>query len=355
MPAEIRNQARRCLPRAAPRTLAIPLVAVLAAVAIFAFCASSQAGSQDSAVHEIVANLNAGRAVIGVAKDGIVITTLENAIEPATRPPAIIELPGERVAVLFGAVDWWLPEQRRELSQLETELPSLPATEGAVSPVLEPNSHENGEALDIERFANRIHAQLNWIAGFIHGDLHLAENQPIVEILLADYARDYGPEVWLIQNSFEQEQEQGDFWQTRALQPQYTQLWPPEKGQPRKLVEVSYPPDDSAPALEQLLASDPRIARALAAQPELQAASEAVLNSEVGKITAVDLAALLRASLSAIAPPNARLEEAEINAQLGVGWFIRPPALPAAPGSIQTRAPGAPSLLGAPKKPGGPG
>lgn len=341
--------------RTAPLAGIQMMLALFAAVMLLAPPGSSQTNTQDDAVHEIVANLDSGRAVIGVAKDGIVVASLENPIEPATRPPAIIQLAGERVAVLFGAVDWWLPEQRRELSQLETQLPSLPSAEGAASPILHANSTDTGEAVDIERIANRLHAQLNWIADHIHGNLHLAANQPVVEMLLADYAPDYGPEVWLIQYSFEQVPEQGDFWQTRALQPRYDQLWPPEKGQPRGLVEVLYPSDTNSPALGQLLSDDPRVAKALAAHPELQSVSESVLNSDVEKLTAVDLAALLRVSLGAIAPPDARLEEAEINKEQGVGWFVRPPVLPPVPGTLQARPPGAPSLLSAPKKPDGPG
>jgi hypothetical protein len=351
-----RNQAWCHSSGAAPKAAVIFFfLAIVAAFALLAPRTFSQSDPQEDAIHEIVANLDAGRAVLAVAKDGIVIATLENPIEPETRPPAIVELTGDRIAVLFGAVDWWLPEERRELSQLETQLPGLPSVEGAASPILHNESPENGEAQDIERIANRLHGQLNWIAGHIHGNLHLSENQPIVEMVLAHYAHDYGPEVWLIQYSFEQEQQQGDFWQTRALQPQYTQLWPPEKGQPRRLIEVSYPSDSSAPTLQQLLGSDPRIGTALANQPDLRNASQAVLNSGASKLTAVDTAALLRTALGAIAPPKARMVEAEINEKLGVGWFIRPPAFPELPGTIQARPPGAPSLIAAPKKPGGPG
>lgn len=330
-------------------------VTLAAALALLALRTSPQSDAQSDSVQEIVANLDAGRAVIGVAKDGIVIATQENPIEPVTRPPAIVELAGDRVAVLFGAVDWWLPAEHRELAQIEIELPSLPTTEGAASPLLRADSEVSGEAMDIERIAKRLHSHLNWIAGHIHGNLQLSPDEPIAEMLLADYAHDYGPEVWLVQYSFEQEPEQGDFWQTRAMQPQYTQLWPPEKGQPRGLVEVGYPSDAAAPTVEQLLRSDdPRIGRALAASSGLQQASEAVLNGEIGKLTAVDVAALLRAALGAIAPPNARMVEAEINKDQGIGWFIRPPALPVVPGTEQLRPPGAPSLAHPPGKPGGP-
>jgi hypothetical protein len=313
----------------------------------------AQSPDPDDSVQEIVANLDAGCAVIAVAKDGIVVATLENPIEPATRPPAIVQLSEERVAVLLGAVDWWLPDEHRELSQIELDLRSLPVAEGPASPTLQ--TEIGGEATDIEKIAHRLHARLNWIVGHVHGNLHLAANEPLVEMLLVDYAPDYGPEVWLIKYSVEQDPEQGDFWQTRVLPPYYTQLWPPEKRQPRGLVESCYPTAPVSSALQQLLRSDPRLERAVSASQDLQRASEDILNGDLGKLTAVEAAALLRSALGAIAAPNARMVEAEINKEQGVGWFIPPPPLPKLPGSESARPPGAPSLLRPLGKPGGPG
>jgi len=315
----------------------------------------SRAKQDQENAEEIVANLYAGRVVVGVAKDGIVVATLENPIEPGTRPPMIVSLASERIAVVMGAGDWWLPDEHKELARLDGELPNLPAMGGGVqAPHLTTGAGEGtGEATDIEKLAERVRVRLDQIARHIHGNLHLGEDEPILEILLADYAPDYGPEVWLISYSFEQEPEQGDFWQTRALQPQFTQLWPPEKGAARGLVEASYPPaaatDDT---LETLVgAGDSRVSAATSAAPGMRATSEGILDGQIEKLQAVDVAAFLRTSLQAIAPPGARMIEAEISPDMGVGWFIAPPPEVPLPGSEVARPAGAPSLVH-PGKPG---
>ena len=81
---------------------ALCLIALTVAVSILPRHSYAQNPDQESA-EEIVANLCAGRVVIGVAKDGIVVATAENPIEPETRPPMIVPLSDERVAILFRA------------------------------------------------------------------------------------------------------------------------------------------------------------------------------------------------------------------------------------------------------------
>ncbi|MFZ0211339.1 MAG: hypothetical protein WBE20_00415 [Candidatus Acidiferrales bacterium] len=317
----------------------------------------SLAKQDQEKTEEIVANLYAGRVVVGVAKDGIVVATLENPIEPATRPPMIVSLANERVAVILGAGDWWLPDQQRELARFDQELPQLPTAAGAdAAPHLATGAGEDsGEATDIERLADRLHFRLDQVARHIHGDLRLGENEPILEVVLADYAPDYGPEVWLISYSLEQDPEQGDFWQTRALQPQFTQLWPPEKGAARGLVEVSYPAEPADATLATLIGvGDSRVGAALSSAPGMQAISETILDGKIEKLLAVDVAAFLRTSLRGIAAPGARMVEAEVNKDQGVGWFITPPPEVPQPGSELERPAGAPSLLH-PGKPSGPG
>ncbi len=320
---------------------------------------ASPARQDQEKSQEIVANLYAGRVVIGVAKDGIVVATLENPIEPGTRPPMIVPLGSERIAVVMGAGDWWLPDEHKELARLDQELPQLPAVGGgAEAPRLATGAGEDtGEAKDIERLAERVRVRLDQIARYIHGNLNLGEDEPILELVLADYAPDYGPEVWLISYSLEQEPEQGDFWQTRAMQPQYTQLWPLEKGAAQRLVEASYPPSVATnDTLETLVAAgDSRIGAAISAAPGMRAISEQILDGEIDELQAVDVAAFLRTSLQAIAPPGARMIEAEVNQDMGIGWFIAPPPEVPLPGSEVVRPTGAPSLLhsGKPTGPGG--
>lgn len=336
---------------------ALCLIALTVAASIFSRHSFAQNPDQESA-EEIVANLYAGRVVIGVAKDGIVVATMENPIEPETSPPMVVQLSNDRVAVLLGAADWWLPSEHRELARIDSELPELPPPAGLrKGPTLDATNGEAGaEASDIEQVAGRLHDRLTAIADHIHSNLNFAPNEPLLAMVLVDYVQNYGAEVWLVQYPIDQEPEQGDFWQTTVLQPQYTQLWPPEKGQPRGLVEISYPPEPASANLSALVTSgDPRIAAALSTSPELRQTSNSVLNGDLEKLSAVSVAAFLRESLRAIAHPGARMIEVEINKERGVGWFIAPPVEAPKPGSEQVRPSGTPSLRRPPGKPPGPG
>ncbi|MGB7023895.1 MAG: hypothetical protein WBD73_08870 [Candidatus Acidiferrales bacterium] len=336
---------------------ALSLIALTTAASAFPRHSFAQNPDQESA-EEIVANLCAGRVVIGVAKDGIVVATAENPIEPETRPPMVVPLSDERVAILLGAADWWLPSEHRELARIDSELPELPPPAGLrKSPTLGGTAGEAGaEASDIEQVASRLHDRLTAIADHIHSNLNFAPNEPLLEMILVDYVQNYGAEVWVVQYPIEQEPEQGDFWQTTVLQPQYTQLWPPEKAQPRGLVEISYPPEPAGANVSALVASgDPRIAAALSASPGLRETANSLLHGDIEKLSAVSVAAFLRASLRAIAHPGARMMEAEINKERGIGWFIAPPEEAPKPGSEQLRPSGAPSLRRPPGKPFGPG
>lgn len=352
-------QVRRAFLAQRRRAQSYPLIlwlSVLLAALYFLPCRSvaQEAPGQESA-EEIVANLCTGRVVIGIAKDGIVVGTLENPIESQTRPPMIVPLSDESVAVLLGAADWWLPEQHRELARLYAELPSLPAGGNSGSQPHLQGYSEGGagsEATGVEHLADNLRARLAVIASHIHGDLNLGDGQPLLQMVVADYAPDYGPEVWLVQYFVEQEPEQGDYWQTRVLQPQYNQLWPPEKGKPRGLIEIS---DPAAPTMASMIrAGDARVAKSISSAPGMQEVSAAILDGGIEKLTAVDVAAFFRTCLGAVTVSNARMVEAEINKQRGVGWFIEPPVEKPSVGTEQVRPAGAPSLLH-PSKPGGPG
>jgi hypothetical protein len=356
MPLRLENRERKGARLALPLSRYFSWLVLFSAAALL-LCPSArpQAQPQNQQAEEIYANLDAGRVVIGVAKEGIVIATLENPIEAGTRPPAIVQLTDTRVAIMLGAVDWWLPDQGRELARFDLELPTLPFGEGGPpAPHLQPGG--GAEATDIEQISKRLQYRLAEVAGHIHTNLNFSEDEPLVDMLITDYMPEYGPEVWLVRFPIEQEPLQGAYWQTNVLSPQYEQLWPPEKGQFHGLVEFNYPRDTVNPSLMQLLQSgDPRLARALSGSPELQSTAESILNGDITKLPANDVAALLRACLGAIAAPKARMIEAEINEKPGVGWFIRPPKEIARPGSELARPSGAPSLVRPAGKPPGPG
>lgn len=336
--------------------VAFLLVLSVSALSFPFHVAAQEVPPGDQSAQEIVANLCTGRIVIGVANDGIVVATVENPIEPQTRPPMIVSIGDERVAVLLGAADWWLPEENRELARLDQELPTLPPPEGMAAnrPRLQTGYEEGGgsEATGIENLGDNLRTRLAVIGNHIHGNLNLSENQPLLQMVIADYAPDYGAEVWLVQYFVEQEPEQGDYWQTRILQPKYDQLWPPEKGQARGLVEVSYPA--ATPIANLIHSGNARLAQSISVVPGMTEVSESILDGDIQKLNAVDLAAFLRTALGAVAVPKARMIEAEVSKIRGVGWFIEPPVEPQLAGTEQAQPSGAPSLRH-PAKPDGPG
>jgi hypothetical protein len=128
------------------------------------------------------------------------------------------------------------------------------------------------------------------------------------------------------------------------------QFWPPEKGQPRTLLEFSYPSDNAPESLLELLRQkDPRVEQIVASDPKMAEVAGRFLQGESNKVLAVDATQILRAILSAIAPRNARETMCSIREDTGLEWILAPPPEPKAPGSGPERPPGAPSLMGTPK------
>jgi hypothetical protein len=176
--------------------------------------------------------------------------------------------------------------------------------------------------------------------------MDLRPDDPLVEMLLVGYEEGYGPEVWLLQYRLAQEPLRGDYWKSRILQPSYTQLYPPEKGQPRTLVEVRYPPEDRGPSLLELLQqSDARLTPLRTSNAQVARASEKLISGECNKALVDDAIVLLRATLDAIAPPNATQIVAVISERRGFEWILAPPAaLMKKPEEAKPGEPGAPTL-----------
>jgi hypothetical protein len=81
------------------------LLAALLLLRIFSGTASSQQPPPQANGQELVANLAAGRVIIAVVKDAILIATIENPIEADTRPPAPVEIESSRAGILLGPID----------------------------------------------------------------------------------------------------------------------------------------------------------------------------------------------------------------------------------------------------------
>ena len=296
---------------------------------------------------EVVVNFAAGRVVIAVVKDAILIGTIENQIEPQTHPPIPVQMNGRRAGVLLGAVDWFSPSSQLQLARLDTELPHLHGHFAVSGPHIS-QVQTTAEASDIESVGQNLFERMNVVAGNLHGKLDWPPAEPVAQLILADYVQGYGPEVWQLSFKLTQEMQRLDFYDTHISHPTYLQSWPPEKGQPHTLMEFQYPPENATPTLLDLLRrKDPRFEKICASDPKMREVADYFLAGQSGKIIGADATQFLRAALAVLAPPNARQTMASIGLDTGFDWILRPPPEPkrATSEAEQERPADAPSLL----------
>jgi hypothetical protein len=339
------------LARSRPSGILILAVSVFSALfPIFVFlCSLNAAGQQrqDAPGDEIIANLAAGRVIIAVVKDAILIATVENPIEPQTRLPAPVELGPRRAGVFLGAVEWISPSSQVEFARLDKDLPHLHGQVGSLAPHLQ-QVQPNAEAADIDSIGHGVSERLNEIAKNLHGKIILAPNEPLAELILADYMENYGPEIWQLTFTLRQSMQREDYFDTHVPLPQYVQLWPPEKGQPHTLVEFRYPPESTVPSLIDLLRNkDAGIEKLCSSDAKMREVRDRFLQGESNKVLAVDAIQFLRSALSITASPNSRETIATIGVDSGFQWILQPPPEPKKPGIEQERKrpDDAPSLL----------
>jgi hypothetical protein len=321
------------------------LAAVAAAGAVLCLAPFLRTTAQDDSqqtVEEVVVNQAAGRVVIAVVKGAILIGTTENLIEPGTRPPIPVELSSMRAGVILGADQWASPSLQKDLGLLHQELPEIRSALGTDAPRLSVGV-ANTEASDIEAIGKPLRDRLGELAAEIHGSLDWPSSDPVLQLVLADYVEGYGPEVWQISYSMDQEQQQGDYWVTNIGEPVYLQIWPPEKGQPHTLMEFDYPQKNAPPSLLDLLRQkDPRLAGLEQGDPKTADTASKFLSGDSMKIAAGDATQFLRAALGAVTPADVPQTMAIIHQETGFDWILKPPAEPKRP---QTGRPaGAPSL-----------
>jgi hypothetical protein len=200
-------------------------------------------------------------------------------------------------------------------------------------------------ASDIESIGVAFLERLRAVTSQLHRKLDLGPDEPLVELLLADYEENYGPEVWSLRYRIVQEALRGGFWRTRLLRTSYTQLYPPEKSHPRTLIEVSHPAGGTAPALMSLLnQSDPRLARLRSADHQMARDAEHLAQGQSHKSSASDAAAFLRAALPAIAGVETRFVLGILYEERGFEWVLAPPEMPQKAEKGKPREPGAPTL-----------
>lgn len=332
-------------PFSLPRLVVMALVLALVCAVIFPGAALLPARrppqSAGEAGGEVVANLAAGRAVVLVAKDGIVVATLESRTEPETLPPLIVPLSGSRVAVLLGAVEWREPATGAPPLRLDVEF------RRAGGQVASPKSLEDQSGTDLEQIGLAFLEPLRAAAARLHRKIEMPENEPILEILIAGYAPNYGPEVWSLRYSLVQDAMRGDYWHTRILRPRFLQLYPPEKGQPRTLMEARYPlaVANSPSLLDLLRGGHPRLNRLRSSNAAQADAMDRILRGESPRVPMVAARDFLLAALNGIAEPDARQQMVTIDEQKGFEW-VRGEEFSVPPVEEKNREPGAPTLRG---------
>ena len=305
------------------------------------FCFLPCALRAQEAGQEVVANLAAGRVVIYVAKDGIVIAANESRVEAESRPPLFAQLSSRRIAILLGAAEWVRPGTGRPPLRLDIELPRAIQTQIPTGPRL-----QQEQASDLEPIGTALLEPLRTVVPQLTRKIDLAPEDSLVEMLLVGFEEQFGPEVWLLKYRLAQEPLRGDYWKSRVLRPSYTQLYPPEKGQPRTLVEVRYPPEDAGPALLELIQqSDARLTPLRTSNVQAARAAEKLSRGESNKTLLDDAVVFLRASLDAIALPDTVQIVAVISEKRGFEWILAPPAaLLQRAEESKPREPGVPSL-----------
>jgi hypothetical protein len=297
------------------------------------------AAAQYEAKEEVVANLAAGRVTIFVARDAILFAIASTTAEAASRPPLVVPLSGRRIAVLFGAVEWVQPATGRPPLRLDRELPRL------LGEVAGPKRLEAEHTGDIESLGTAMLEPLRAAAAMLHGKIEFPEEELLLQMLIVGYAADYGPEVWLLKYRMRQDFLRDDYWRTRVLRPIYEQLYPPEKGQPRTLIEARYPPEDTEPGLPELLAqNDPRLARVRSATPLTAKAAERLAKGESHKTETEAAMEFFRAALNATIPAETELAIGIIRERQGLEWVIAPRERPETAEVTKPREPGAPTL-----------
>ena len=312
--------------------------------AALAGLAAGAAGQQERE-GEIVASLAGGRVIVHVAKDEVLFAAIDQPIETRSNPPRVMELDRTHIGVILGATEWQSPAEPKPV-RMDRDLPRI----GGKDPRYEAYA---GEAEpDLETIGIGFLEKLRPLVARLHHKLDFPADLPLFEVVVIGYApSDYGPEVWTIEYNIEQEEiaTRGDFWQTRILRPRFTQLYPPGKHEPRKLVETRYPTDaKGATLLDLIQGNDPRMARFRSNEPKFAKVMENIEKGQAQKAVAIDSADFLRAVLPLIAG-DARFVLGKMEEQRGFEWIVAPDEPVEKVKRDKNQPPEAPSLRRSPK------
>jgi hypothetical protein len=265
--------------------------------AALTFLAALLAGAPSRAQEdEIVANLAGGRAIIHVANDAILFAAIDHPLESKSVPPRVAAIDARHIGIFFGASEWQVTSQPRPI-RLDRDIPHFSA--------IDPHSVPEGAAeQDLEQIGVAFLEKLRPLVSQLHHPIELKPDEPLFQIILLGYAPQYyGPEVWLIEYQVEQSPAaRGDYLLTHILRPRFTQLYPPEKRQPKYIVEVRVPSNlPDIPLLGLLQQNPPAIARIRSSDPRINKVAEQIQKGEAQKADPAAAGDFLRAALPILA------------------------------------------------------
>jgi hypothetical protein len=270
---------------------------LLVRASLILLAALSSGASTHAQEDEIVANLAGGRAIIHVANDAIVFAAIDHPLESKSVPPRVAAIDSRHIGIFFGASEWQVTSQPRPI-RLDRDIPHF----ASVDPHYVP---QGAAEQDLEQIGVAFLEKLRPLVSQLHHPIELKPGEPLFQIVILGYApRDYGPEIWLVEYQVEQSSvaARGNYLQTHILRPRFTQLYPPEKHQPKTVVEIRVPSElQDIPLLGLIQQNAPAIARIRSSDPHINKVVEQIQKGEAQKADPIAAANFLRAALPILA------------------------------------------------------
>ena len=296
----------------------ISLIFATLLVAVLFLVSPARAQDQDD---EIVATLTGGRVIVHATRESVTFIAIDEPIEAGAVPPRVMSLDGRHIGILLGASEWKIPAEPQPI-----RLDKIGARIGSQDP--RDRESYNGEAEpDLESIGVALLEKLTPLASRLHHKLDFPADQPLFELVVIGFGpQDYGPEIWTVEYRLSQSviAARGDYWQTRVLRPRFTQIYPPEKHAPRKLVETCYPAECKGPLLQQLIeGNEPTLEKIAKSDPKFLKAADFIGKGQSQKALAPDAAGYLHAAVPLLYPGRHFLM-GTFEEQHGFEWIVPP-------------------------------
>jgi hypothetical protein len=291
---------------------------LLFAVPVLLLCVSARAQDQDD---EIVATLTGGRVIVHATREVVSFAVLDEPMETGSVSPRVISLDTHHVGVLLGATEWRMPADPKPI-RLDRGTPRI----GGQDPAY--RGSYNGEAEpDLETIGVAFLEKLTPLAARLHHKLDFPADQPLFELVVLGFGpQDYGPEVWVAEYRMTQSMiaTRGDYWQTRVLRPRFTQIYPPEKHAPRRIVETCYPGECKGPTLQALIeGNEPTLEKLARSDPKYFKAADLIGKGQAQKAVAADAAGFLKQAISQLYSDRHYIM-GMFEEQHGFNWIVPP-------------------------------